>query len=234
MPITIRDPGLDGVLGNGDDGPGIPGFNLSAAALAAPVVNTRTNYPGLSEFHTIEYSATRRQTGRWSLSASGGIRLNRDNDTTYFGNQIRTVQAISNPNELTNTDDGRFNFSTWSFKLNSTIDAVWGIHVTPALRVQSGQPFGRVINAGAANGINYGTQRILAEPLGTRKQDNIVIFDLRAEKRFRFAKGGSVSGFIDLYNISNSDAASNITWLSGSNRSCSPRRSSAPASRDLG
>ncbi len=55
MPTTIRDPGLDGVLGNGDDGPGIPGFNLSAAALAAPVVNTRTNYPGLSEFHTIKY-----------------------------------------------------------------------------------------------------------------------------------------------------------------------------------
>ena len=46
------------MLGNGDDGPNIPGFNLSAAALAAPVVNTRTNLPGLSEFHTIEYAAT--------------------------------------------------------------------------------------------------------------------------------------------------------------------------------
>ena len=66
--------------------PSIPGFNLSAAALAAPVVNTRTNLPGLSEFHTIEYSATRRQTGRWSLAASGSIRMNRDNDTAYFGN----------------------------------------------------------------------------------------------------------------------------------------------------
>ncbi len=120
VPTTIRDPGIDGVLGNGDDGPNIPGFNLSAAALAAPVVNTRTNLPGLSEFHTIEYAATRRQTGRWSLSASGSIRLNRDNDTGYFGNTIRTVQAISNPNELINTDDGRFNFSTWTFKLNGT------------------------------------------------------------------------------------------------------------------
>ena len=126
------------------------------------------------------------------------------------------MQAVSTPNELINTDDGRFNFSTWTFKLNGTIDAGWGIHLTPALRVQSGQPFGRVINAGAANGINYGTQRILAEPLGTRKQDNIVILDLRAEKRFKIGKGGAVSGFIDLYNIGNSDAASNITWVSGS------------------
>ena len=64
VPTTIRDPGPDGVLGNADDGPNIPGFNLSAAALAAPVVNTRTNLPGLSEFHTMEYSATRRSSGR--------------------------------------------------------------------------------------------------------------------------------------------------------------------------
>ncbi len=78
--------------------------------------------------------------------------------------------------------------------MNGTIDAVWGIHLTPALRVQSGQPFGRVINAGAANGINYGTQRILAEPLGTRKQDNIVILDLRAEKKFKVGKGGAGVG----------------------------------------
>src|SRR4030095_11766377 len=160
VPTTIRDPGPDGVLGNGDDRPGIPGVNLSAAALAAPGVHPPTNRAGLSEFHTIESSANRRQSGRWSLAASGSIRLNRDNDTGYFGQTIRTVQAVSNPNELTNTTDGRFDFSTWTFKLNSTIDAVWDLHVTPALRVQSGQPFGRVINAGAANGINYGTQRI--------------------------------------------------------------------------
>ena len=31
-----------------------------------------------------------------------------------------------------------------------------------------GQPYGRTINASAANGINYGAQRILAEPIGTR------------------------------------------------------------------
>jgi hypothetical protein len=217
VPTTIRDPGPDGVIGNGDDGPNIPGFNLSAAALAAPVVNTRTNLAGKSEFHTIEYAATRRQTGRWSLAASGSIRLNRDNDTGYFGQTIRTVQAVSNPNELINTTDGRFSFSTWTFKLNSTVDAGWGVHVTPALRVQSGQPFGRVINAGTANGINYGTQRILAEPIDSREQDDIVILDLRAERRFKLGKVGNVAGFFDIYNIGNSDAANNISWVSGSN-----------------
>jgi hypothetical protein len=215
VPTTIRDPGVDGVLGNADDGPSIASFNLNPANLALPVVNTRINLPGLSEFHTIEWAATRRQSGKWSLAFSGSIRMNRDNDTAYFGNNLRLVQAVSSPADTINTDDGRYVFSTWTAKVNSTYQAPWDIFLTPALRVQSGQPFGRTFLAGAANGINYGSQRVLTEKLGARTQDNIVILDLRAEKRFKVAKGTTLSGFVDVYNISNSDAASNITWQSG-------------------
>lgn len=216
VPMTILDPGVDGRLGTADDGPGIPGFNLDPVARALPVVNTRTNLPGTSEFHTLEYSATRRQSGGWSLAASGSIRLNRDNDTGYFGNNLRALQAPSTRNDFINTDEGRYNFTTWTFKLNGSYQAKWGIMVTPALRVQSGQPFGRTFLAGAANGINYGSQRILAEPIDSRRQDNIVVLDTRVEKRFRMAKATSLSGFVDLYNITNSNAASNISWGSGS------------------
>jgi Carboxypeptidase regulatory-like domain/TonB dependent receptor-like, beta-barrel len=216
VPTTIRDPGIDGVLGNADDGANIPGFNLSAAALAAPVLNKRTNLPGISEFHTLEYSVTRRQSGSWSLSASGGLRLNRDNDTGYFGNNLRALQAASTMNDFINTDDGRFLFSTWAFKLNGSYRAKWNVIATPALRVQSGQPFGRTFLAGAATGINYGSQRILAEPIDSRRQDNIVVLDTRVEKVVKLARGMSVSGFFDVYNITNSDAASNITWGGGS------------------
>ena len=188
VPTTIRDPGVDGVFGNADDGPNIPGFNLNAAALAAPVVNTRTNLPGLSEFHTVEYSVTKRSSGSWSLSASGSIRMNRDNDTAYFGNNLRAVQAPSTPNDLINTEDGRYIFSTYTFKLNGSYRAKWDIQLTPALRFQSGQPFGRTFLAGTANGVNY-SQRILAEPIDSRKQDDIAIFDLRMEKAFKRRQG---------------------------------------------
>ena len=180
------------------------------------MLNARTNLPGKSEFHTLEYSATKRQSGRWSLAASGSIRLNRDNDNGYFGNNLRSQQAPSTPNDLINTDDGRYVFNTWTFKLNGSYRAKWGVVLTPALRVQSGQPFGRTFLAGTANGINYGSQRILAEKIDSRRQDNIVVLDTRVEKVVRLARGMSVSGFFDLYNITNSDAASNITWNSGS------------------
>jgi hypothetical protein len=140
IPITIRDPGPDGVLNNADDGPGIPGFNLSAAALAAPVVNVTTNLPGSAEYQTIEFSANKRQSGRWSLQGSVSIRWNEDQETGYFGNNLRALTTPSTPNDLINTNDGRYNFSMWTMKINGSYDAGWGIRLTPALRFQQGSP----------------------------------------------------------------------------------------------
>jgi outer membrane receptor protein involved in Fe transport len=215
VPITIRDPGPDGVLNNADDGPGIPGFNLSAEALALPVVNVTTNLPGSAEYQTIEFSATRRQSGRWSLQGSFSMRWNEDQETAYFGNNLRVVTTPSTPNDLINTDNGRFKFSMWTMKVNGSYDAGWGIRLTPALRFQQGQPFGRTFLAGAANGINYGSQRILAEPIDSQRQDDIAILDIRAEKFFDLGASRRLGVFTDVYNLANSDAAQNITWNAG-------------------
>lgn len=216
VPIVIRDPGPDGVLGNGDDGPGIPGFNLSASALAAGVRNVTTNLDGRGQYHTMELSANKRQTGRWSLSGAFSMRWNRDHSSAYFGQNLRAVTTPSTPNDLINTDDGRYNFSMYTAKINGSYDAPFGIRITPAWRFQQGQPYGRTILAGAANGINYGTQRILAEKITSRRQDNISIVDIRMEKFFNFAAKRRFGTFVDVYNLTNSAAAQNITWNSGS------------------
>ncbi len=214
VPISIRDPGPDGVLGNADDGAAIPGFNLSAAALAAPVRNITTNLPGKGEYQTIEFSATKRQSGKWSLQGSFSKRWNKDHDTGYFGNNLRALVTPSTPNDLINTTGGRYEFTMWTMKINGSYDAPFGIRITPALRFQQGQPFGRTFQAGAANGLNY-AQRILAEPLGTRRQDDIAILDIRGEKFFRFAQGRRLGVFADVYNLTNADAAQNINWGGG-------------------
>ena len=73
------------------------------------------------------------------------------------------VTMPTTPADLINTDDGRFNFSTYAFKINGSYDAPWGVRVSPSYRYQSGQPFGRTF----AVNLNYGSQRILAEPIGT-------------------------------------------------------------------
>ena len=222
VPVTLRDPGPDGVFGNGDDGANFQGFNLDPAALALPVVNQLTNLEGSGEYQTIEFSANKRQTGRWSLAAGFSKRWNKDQSTAYFSQNLRAVTTPSTPNDKINTDNGRYDFSMWTAKINGSYEAPFQIRITPALRFQSGQPFGRTVLASAAygvggtGGINYGTQRILTEELGTRRQDNIAIFDIRAEKYFNVKGGRKVGVFFDVYNLTNSKAQQNITWNSGS------------------
>jgi hypothetical protein len=216
VPVMIRDPGPDGVLGNGDDGAPIPGFNLNPVNLAMPVVNILHNTPGEDDFHNLEFSVNRRSLGKWSLAASYAYRWNYDNANGYFGQNLRVRQDVANPNDMINTDNGRYNFTNWSAKVHGTYEAPWTVRITPAVRMQAGQPFGRTISAAAANGINYGSQRILTEPISSRRQDNIIIFDIRAEKVFKVMKGQTIGLFIDGYNLTNANPSSNIQWGSGS------------------
>ena len=215
VPTTILDPGPDGVLRTADDGASIPGFNLSAAALALPVLNELQNTGGHDDFYTLELSASKRATGRWSLNGSFSYRWNMDNASAYFGNSLRALQDVATPNDLINTDGGRYNFTTWAAKINATYEAKYGVRITPSIRNQSGQPYGRTISVAAANGINYGTARILTEAISTHRQDTITILDVRVEKAFKLAPGRSLSVFMDGYNLTNSNAATNINWSSG-------------------
>jgi hypothetical protein len=81
---------------------------------------------------------------------------------------------------------------------------------SPLVRAQSGQPLGRTFVAN----LNYGTQRILAEPLGTQQQDLVAIVDLRVERLFDFG-GGRLRAQVDLYNLLNANPVDFMTWASG-------------------
>jgi hypothetical protein len=211
VPVSITDPGIDGRAGTADDGDSYQGYNLSAAALALPVLNVVQNGAGVSEFWTFEATGTKRMSDGWSLLSTFSYRWNYDYADAYFGNNLRARSLIQNPNELINTDEGRYTFGTWAFKLTGTYDAPWGIRLAPSYRHQAGQPFGRTFLAT----MNYGTQRVLAEPIDTQRQANINVIDLRIEKSIPLGlrKVGLV---LDVYNITNANTEQNINWSSGS------------------
>jgi hypothetical protein len=211
VPVTIRDPGPDGALGNADDGPSIAGFNVNQAGVV-PLANILHNTPGKDDFYTLELSASKRTSGKWSLSGSYAYRWNMDNANAYFGQNLRVRQDVANPNDMINTDNGRYVFGTWSAKAHGTYQAPWNLLITPALRVQSGQPYGRTIQVT----LNYGAQRILTEPIGSRQQDNVVLLDTRVEKVIKVGGSRAISLFADGYNLTNANPASNINWGSGS------------------
>ena len=157
VPITIRDPGPDGVLGNGDDGPGIPGFNLSAAALASPVRNVFTNLPGDAEFHTLEFSANKRQSGAGrsrARSQSAGTRTSETgiSATTSAPSTRRRRRTISSTPRTV-----RYNWSRCGPRRSTAATMRRGASASRRRCACSRVSRSAHLLAGAANGINYGS-----------------------------------------------------------------------------
>jgi hypothetical protein len=117
------------------------------------------------------------------------------------------------PNDLINAaSGGQYEFRTWSAKVHGTYEGPWEVMITPLLRHQSGQPFGRTFAATSS----YGNVRVLAEPVGTRRMDNVTLLDVRVEKGFRVPGGCRVAGFVDVFNLLNANPEQNVSWSSGS------------------
>jgi hypothetical protein len=211
VPVSVTDPGPDGRVGTGDDGGRFtlydlpPEYRGRTANIVANVPNSDSSYT------TWEFTATKRHTNRWSLLATFAHTWSRDQSNSFFGQSVRNNTYPVTPNDLINTIDGRYHFTSWQAKVTSTIDGPWDLKLTPLVRMQSGQAFGRTFSVSLPV---YGSVRVLAEPIDTRRMDNIVITDLRVEKVFRVG-GRSVSGVLDIYNLTNANPEQNLSWVSG-------------------
>lgn len=214
VPVAIPDPGPDNLRGTGDDGPVIQAVELRADLRdSLPVENIVRNVPGAdSTYWTWDIIATRRFAGRWSLTAGFSHTWNRSQANAYFGQVVRNNPVPLTPNDLINTaGHGAHVFTTWTLKAYGTYELPGDIRLTPLLRHQSGQPFGRTF----VTALNYGPVRILAEPIDTRRMDHIAILDLHGEKGFHVPGSGRVSAFVDVFNVLNANPEENTSWSSG-------------------
>jgi hypothetical protein len=212
-PIQIADPGPDGAQGTSDDGRPIDGWQLATDLVGSEPVNIVRNVPNFQARHwAVDFVATRRLAGRWSLAASFTHTWNGNQANTYFGQIVRQNFYPLTPNDLINTAaNGSHAFRMWNAKAYGTYLAPGGVQIAGLVRHQSGQPFGRTFSAL----LNYGTIRVLAEPLGTRRMDTVTLVDVKVEKSFRvFAERLAV--FVDLFNVLNANPEQNISWASGS------------------
>ena len=75
------------------------------------------------------------------------------------GSRSATTRYPLTPNDLINAGPGgRHEFPTWTAKAHGTYEMPWDVRVTPVIRHQSGQSFGRTFTAS----LQYGTVAVLA------------------------------------------------------------------------
>ncbi len=213
VPFPVIDPGPDGRRGTADDGAAIELHQLGSGLADLPAVHVVRNVPDAgSHYWTWEVTATRRASGRWSLVAGLAHTWSREQAGAYAGQPVRQNMYPLTPNDLINTgEDGRHEFRIWTARLHGTYMAPWGVRVTPLLRQQAGQPFGRTFVAQT----NYGSVRVLAEPIGTRRMDHITLLDVRVEKGVPLGGHRHLAGFVDVFNLLNANPTQNASWSSG-------------------
>jgi len=148
----------------------------------------------------------------WSAVASLAHTTSYAQANILFDTNFRQNQLPVTPNDLINTEpNGQEKSTDIASKITASWEGPWGLKVSPVYRFQAGQNFGRTIVAS----LNYGNVRVPAEPLNTRRQDNVSLVDLRIERATRVRKA-KVSPFMDIYNLTNANPIQNTSWSSGS------------------
>jgi hypothetical protein len=222
VPLTVTDPGPDGLANSGDERT-ISAFGLDPAAAALPVVNYVYNPHGFeADYKSIELAATKRFTKRWSLVGSflltrtsefgtsyfsSGPGSNVGENPTLFGGLASTTAFPITPNGMTE----RSEFWMWNFKAHGSYEPGWGLRITPFLKIQQGYPYGRVFSA-TVTGI---AQNFMAESITSHRMDTIRQLDFRAEKKISLTGRAKLGLILDVYNVFNANPELNINARTG-------------------
>jgi hypothetical protein len=206
VPYNYVDNGVDGRAGTADDRTltffGMP--NAQAGNFSNRQVVQ--NVDQFSRYKTVEVSMNKRYGSRWSASTGFGYTMMSD-----FPNG-----PVRNPN-----NPGLEDRTLWNFKASGSYDAAWGIRLSPVLRHQSGSNYARTltITAPAALGLTATSSgngaTAYAEPMDANREDNIWVFDVRAEKQFTFTDRIRFRAYFDAFNLTNSHASETISRATG-------------------
>jgi hypothetical protein len=209
IPITRRDPGPDGLLNTGDDAGKLTFYDYQAAYRGAANVLTQvSNSPNSDHYRSMEFTVTRRSSGRWSAQAS------------YFGvkNHRWIVQTISSPNDLFFPLDETWNWGgtvTGSYRLPYEVSLSGFLQSKSGLQGVRTTRFAQVDPDGGTPIAQLNTVTLPVEPYGSQHLAAQNIANLRLSKALRLGGTRRLDVDFDIFNMLNSNAPLSATFLSG-------------------
>jgi hypothetical protein len=209
IPLTRRDPGPDGTLNTADDGDRVTIYDYDPALRGNLFVrNELHNSPRDDHYQTIEFSLTKRASGRWSAIASFWA----------IKNHAWLTRLPDDPNnDLFALDDTW----KWAGNFSGTYQMPWGVQFGAfvqskiGVRGQRTNIFRAVDPDGGPRLNQLSTVTLRLEPFGAQKGAAINIVNLRASKNFSFPGGHRVEFDFDLFNLLNSSSPITMEFRSG-------------------
>jgi hypothetical protein len=220
-PVSVTDPGPDGVIGTGDDA-ALTVYNQDPSTLGQDQL-FYTNDSGLDQdYKGLQIVANKRFSNKWLMLASYTYgKATQQN--TYVG-QYSTSTALNNPNTTVNSDGVTFYDRPHIFKLTGAYQLPWDVQVSGNLRLQSGTawsynqatPF-RVLRVA----LNQGSTVVFTNTPGDQRTPALKTVDLRGAKIFRFGDR-QVEASVDVYNLFNAATAFDINPFTGVSNVANP------------
>lgn len=204
IPITVIDPGPDGVSGTSDDGGRLTYYDFDPAYRGAAferIIDINTpNYN--DSFHNIELAATKRLSNKWHFMA------------TYLATK-KDVWRLGIPQDPNAEFFPKDQTWEWMVKLAGGYLLPYGIQTSGTLTHQSGIPWAR--DARFTTGLQQLTQVILLmEPIGARRRPHVNLATLRLEKRFALPRNNNFAVQFDVFNALNTNVETGSNQRSGS------------------
>jgi hypothetical protein len=211
IPLTRRDPGVDGVTGNADDGPMVTIYDFDAAFAGSRFVgNQNTNRPkGRDDYYqSLEAAFTRRLADDWS----GGV--------SYTATQYHRWLT---PIPLSPNDD-YFPLDTqwrWSAKFNATYTAPYDVILGAIIDIGSGFLGQRTFVFRAQDPLGGPALRqqtsvtLRLEEFGAQREKAQPSVNVRLGKKFSLGRGRDFDVSLDVLNIANASAVKAASYVAG-------------------
>jgi hypothetical protein len=218
VPLTRRDPGPDGILGTADDGKTVTIWDYDPAYRGAAFVdNQLRNTTRDDRYHSVEFTMTKRSSGRWTAIASFWAIKN---------HRWIPTNSTSSPYSLIpdNPNGDYFPLDTtwkWAGNMSGSYRMPWGVQFGAFLQSKSGFQVQRtyIFRATDPDGgpslkqLNTVTLRM--EPYGAHTGPAINVLDLRTSKQLKMGGASRIEFDFDLFNLLNSSARTNMIFASG-------------------
>jgi hypothetical protein len=209
IPITRRDPGPDGILGNGDDGGNVTLADYSAAYRGAGFVNTQiVNSANSDRFHSLEGTLTKRLSSRWMGQVS------------YFAvkNHRWLSSVFNSPNDQFFPLDETWSWAgniTGSYRLPGDVSLSGFLQSKKGVTGQRTYIFRQVDPDGGRAIAQNGNTTLRLEPYGSQKLSAQNILNLRASKDFTLGGGRRIDIDVDVFNVMNAATPTAANFQSG-------------------
>jgi len=209
VPITRRDPGPDGVLGNADDAGRITVFDYTAAYRGAAFVNSQVvNATNTDRYHSVEATLTKRFSSRWTGQVS------------YFAvkNHRWIASVFNSPNDQFFPLDETW---SWAGNVTGTYRLPGDVSVSGFLQSKNGVTgqrtyiFRQVDPDGGPPIAQNGNTTLRLEPYGNRRLAAQNILNLRASKDFALGGARRLDVDFDIFNVLNAATPTSANFQSG-------------------